>query len=78
MSAEKLFWLIFEADNEDRLHKVIQKDKLLSDNNNWFPYGGRDRNDRSNFGTFENQQSNPVPALIEKMTNSSRRKRNKE
>lgn len=70
MNTEKLFWSIFNSKDEDALHELIVKDKILSDNNNWFPYGGRDKNDRSNFGTFENQQANPVPALIEKITNS--------
>lgn len=70
MNTEKLFWSIFKAEDENILHEIIKRDKLLSDNNNWFPYGGRDKNDRSNFGTFENQQANPVPALIEKITNS--------
>lgn len=70
MNSEKLFWAIFKAKDEDDLHRIVQENTLLRDNNNWFPYGGRDKNDRSNFGTFENQQSNPVPALIEKITNS--------
>ena len=33
---------------------------------NWKPYG----NNPGNFGTFENQQNNPIPALVEKITNS--------
>ena len=36
------------------------------DNRNWKPYGGN----KGNFGTFESQQYHPVPALIEKITNS--------
>lgn len=63
MNTEKLFWSIFKAKEEDALYEIVMRDKLLSDNNNWFPYGGRDKHDRSNFGTFENQQANPVPAL---------------
>ncbi|WP_208608084.1 hypothetical protein, partial [Psychrobacter piechaudii] len=30
------------------------------------PYGGN----KNNFGTFENQQNHPIPALVEKITNS--------
>lgn len=70
MDMGKLFWTIFKANNENELNEILQKNALLNDGTNWFPYGGRDQNDRGNFGTFENQQSNPVPALIEKITNS--------
>jgi hypothetical protein len=70
MNTEKLFWSIFKTENENELYEIVMKDKLLSDNNNWLPYGGKDKNDRSNFGTFENQQSSPVPALVEKITNA--------
>ena len=70
MNTENLFWLLYNAKNEDELHSFVLNDSILSDNNNWFPYGGRDKNDRSNFSTFQNQQSKPVPALIEKITNS--------
>jgi hypothetical protein len=70
MDIQKLFWSIFSANNEEALHKIVMSNELLSNNDNWFPYGGQDKNDRSNFGTFDNQQSNPIPALIEKATNS--------
>ena len=70
MNLEKLFWSIYKSKDETELHHLVQGSLLLSDNRNWFPYGGRDEKDKSNFGTFENQQSNPVPALIEKVTNS--------
>ena len=56
MNAEKLFWTIFRAQNEDALHEIIKNDALLNDNKNWFPYGGRDEQDRSNFGIFENHR----------------------
>tara|TARA_B100001971_G_C17730895_1_gene305874 strand:- start:169 stop:507 length:339 start_codon:yes stop_codon:yes gene_type:complete len=67
---EKLFWSMFRAKNEDELHEIVSTNSILSNNDNWFPYGGRDKDDRSNFGTFDNQQANPIPALIEKITNS--------
>jgi hypothetical protein len=63
---EKLFWKIYNSDNEDALHKIVQNDRLLSNPLNWKPYGGNE----NNFGTFESQQSNAVPALVEKVTNS--------
>lgn len=70
MSIEKLFWSLFNAGNEGELHEIVNSDSLLSNNDNWFPYGGADKQDRSNFRFFDNQQSNPIPALIEKITNS--------
>jgi len=70
MTNEKLFWKIFNAQDENELHKTVTESKILSDKDNWYPYGGKDKNDRGNFGTFENQQANPIPALIEKITNS--------
>ncbi len=70
MDNEKLFWKIFKCKNEDELNNLVQEDKVLNDESNWYPYGGKDKSDKSNFGIFENQQSNPIPALIEKVTNS--------
>ena len=69
-NAERLFWRMFNAESEQILHQILSTDSILKNPGNWFPYGGSDKNDRGNFGTFENQQSNPVPALIEKVTNS--------
>ena len=72
MSIEKLFWSIFNAQNEDKLHEIVLSDNLLSNNDNWYPYGGLDEDDKGNFRFFDNQQSNPIPALSEKITNSIR------
>ncbi len=63
---EKLFWQLFNAESEDEVNKIVNSNKLFSDANNWKPYGGN----VGNFGTFESQQNHPVPALIEKITNS--------
>ena len=65
-----LFWEVFNCNGEKELHGLVASNELLKDQKNWYPYGGKSRNDRSNFGTFENQQPNPVAALIEKVTNS--------
>ncbi|MGI9558844.1 MAG: hypothetical protein ACR2NQ_04170 [Thermodesulfobacteriota bacterium] len=65
-----LFRKIFDAEGEDEVHEVIQKSSFLQDSDNWYPYGGKSKDDRSNFGTFENQQSNSGAALVEKITNS--------
>lgn len=63
---EKLFWQLFNAASEDEINKIVNSNKLFSDTNNWKAYGGNE----GNFGTFESQQYHPVPALIEKITNS--------
>ena len=63
---EQLFWTFFLAKGENQLDDVIQSVSSLFGNANWFPLGGNE----SNFGVIENQQSNPVAALVEKLTNS--------
>jgi len=63
---EKLFWQLFNAESEDEINKIVNSNKLFNDTNNWKPYGGN----VGNFGTFESQQNHPIPALIEKITNS--------
>ena len=63
---EKLFWELFNSNSEEELDIVLGKNKIFNDPNNWKPYGGS----FGNFGTFEGQQNHPVPALIEKITNS--------
>lgn len=62
---EQLFWNIYESKNEDELHTIVRNHPLLSNPLNWKPYGTE-----NNFSTFENQQSNSVAALVEKITNS--------
>lgn len=63
---KELFWRIFNADSEDELTTIINSDAIFKDRNNWQPYGGIE----GNFGTFEAQQNNAIPALVEKITNS--------
>ncbi len=70
MKHEELFWKIFSAQNEDELHEFVISNELLTNPDNWYPYGGDNKEDRSNFSTFVSQQANPIPALIEKITNS--------
>ncbi|MDF0716995.1 hypothetical protein PY092_12605 [Muricauda sp. 334s03] len=63
---EKIFWELYNADYESDVEKFIKNHQIFQDNENWKPYGGN----KGNFGTFESQQNHPVPALIEKITNS--------
>lgn len=64
---EKIFWELYNAKNETEVDKVLQKYPQHFDNpDSWYPLGGNE----SNFGVVENQQSNPVAALVEKLTNS--------
>lgn len=63
---ESLFWDLYAANSEEEITKLINTNKALNELSNWTPYG----NNKGNFGTFESQQNHPVPALIEKITNS--------
>jgi len=60
-----IFWKLYNADTETEVERII-KTSIFTDSRNWKPYG----NNQGNFGTFESQQNHPVPALIEKITNS--------
>ncbi len=63
---ENIFWQLFNANSEKEIDLIIKINSIFSEPNNWKPYGGN----QGNFGTFESQQNHPVPALIEKITNS--------
>ncbi len=63
---KKLFEKLFTAPTEDAVNDIICCTPTFNNPLNWHPYG----NNESNFGIVENQQSNPVAALVEKLTNS--------
>lgn len=65
MDLEQLFGQFYNADTESEIDKVVQ---AISNNQrvSWTPYGENE----SFFGVIENQQASPVPALVEKITNS--------
>ncbi len=63
---EELFWKLYNIHHEDGVNEIIRNNNMMNDPNNWRPYG----DNKGNFGTFESQQNHPVPALIEKITNS--------
>lgn len=62
---EKLFWTIYNTKYENQLHEIVKTNSFLNNNDNWFPYG-----DENYFGVIEGQQASPIPALVEKITNS--------
>ncbi len=64
---KKIFIGLFEAPTEDAVDKILQENTAhLNAKECWRPLGGNE----SNFGVIENQQSSPIAALIEKITNS--------
>lgn len=66
MDAERLFWLLYNAPDEDTVHDVIARYPDTFKPSNWRPLGGTE----SNYSIVENQQSSPVAALVEKIINS--------
>lgn len=67
MDLRNLFLNLYSASTEAGIDSIIGvPSSVLSDPSNWFPLD----NNESNFGIIENQQSSPIAALIEKITNS--------
>ena len=67
VSAEDIFQALFFAKTEDAVDEVFRRyPEIFENSKNWYPLGGNE----SNFGVIENQQSSPIAALIEKITNS--------
>lgn len=63
---EYLFKQLFFSNTEKEVDDVINKNEGIFKSFNWFPLG----NNSSNYGVVKNQQSAPIAALIEKITNS--------
>ena len=63
---KKLFGELYFAPTEDTVDDVIQSHPDIFKDENWFPLGG----DENKFPIVRNQQSNPIAALVEKVTNS--------
>ncbi len=66
MNIESLFKELYTAQTEEDVDKIINAHPNLFKPKNWSPLGGHE----NNFGVIENQQSTPIAALIEKITNS--------
>ncbi len=65
MDLQQLLYDLYNAKNSESVYNVVEK-YCLNNPENWRPYGGN----QNNAGTFENQQSSPENALVEKITNS--------
>lgn len=64
---QNLFHALFNSATENEIDKVIEKNSAIFDNpENWSPFG----HDVNYFGIIESQQASPIPALVEKITNS--------
>jgi len=61
-----LFSKIFKAKDEEELSILFNEYQEIFNDDNWKPLG----DNKSNYGVVKNQQSNPIAALIEKVTNS--------
>lgn len=66
ISTEDLFKLLYFSPTEEDVEKVIQNYSEFFKDENWFPLGGNE----NMFGIVRNQQSSPIAALVEKVTNS--------
>ncbi len=61
-----LFIKLYSAKTENEVDMLLLKYPQVFESANWHPLGGIE----NNFGVIENQQSSPIAALIEKITNS--------
>ncbi|HEX8561867.1 MAG TPA: hypothetical protein VF676_02700 [Flavobacterium sp.] len=66
ISNEKLFQELYLCPTEDKVDEIIHKYPEKFADKNWVPLGGNE----NMFGIVRNQQSNPIAALVEKVTNS--------
>lgn len=65
LNYKKLLLELYNAPDSDSLYNLIVS-YGLDTSEYWKPYG----DNMNNAGTFENQQSSPENALVEKLTNS--------
>ena len=66
LNMRQLFDKLYLAQTEDDVNGIINTHPNIFKPENWHPLG----NNENNFGVIENQQSAPIAALIEKITNS--------
>jgi hypothetical protein len=63
---QAIFEQLFNAKTEQDVEKIIDENPIIFEQKNWTPLGG----DEKMFGIVRGQQSNPIAALVEKITNS--------
>lgn len=61
-----IFENLYLAPTEDVVDNILKSNPIFQNPANWHPYGDNE----SNFSVIENQQANPVAALVEKLTNA--------
>lgn len=66
MNLQTLFEKLYAAATETDVEAIIKANPSIFRQENWHPIGDNE----SNFSIIENQQSNPIAALVEKVTNS--------
>ena len=66
LSLKKVFEHLFEAQGEQEVDDFIKRYADFFRDENWKPLGGSP----NNYAIIENQQSSPIAALVEKITNS--------
>jgi len=65
-NSKELFNVLYNASTESAVDNMLEHNLLFQNPANWRPYGANE----SNFSVVENQQANPVAALVEKLTNA--------
>ncbi len=66
MNFKGLFEKLYFASSEEAVDEIINQHPDIFKNENWSPFGG----DEKLFGIVRGQQSSPIAALVEKVTNS--------
>ena len=66
INMKQLFKEFYFAQTEDDIDKIVNSHSNIFKPENWYPLG----EDENYFAVIENQQSSPIAALIEKITNS--------
>lgn len=65
-TSKTIFELLYNAQTEESVDDVIKNNLDFFKQDNWTPFGG----DEKYFGIVRGQQSSPIAALVEKVTNS--------
>ena len=66
MDMKEFFNKLYFSQTEDTVDKIVNAHPDIFKSENWLPFGKNE----NNFAVIENQQSTPIAALIEKITNS--------